>query len=253
MSASLEADQLQLDARRRDDAVAIRAEVADGTQIIDALVVYRPVAPAAANVADVFVVAAVGVAYVAHAAQRQVSLDPVVSSVVPVRRQTLTQQTTVCLHGQMLLDADTARVAEHAVDDVFAADVTVRRLREDVSDAPAVALADVARRDLVVLVSEAPVQLRDQERDDEPEHGRRQVHDGHLEGRTRTTLRKYWNETMEHGRRHVHDSHLEGRTRTTLRKYWNETMKPSTVVVRYTTAIWREEHALHYVSIGTRR
>ena len=186
MSAPLEADQFQLDARRRDDAVAIRAEVADGAQVIDALVVYRPVAPAAANIADVFVVATVGVADVAHAAQRQVSLDPVVASVVPVRRQTLTQQTTVCLHGQMLLDADTARVAEHAVDDVFAADVAVRRLREDVRDAPAVALADVARRDLVVLVTQASVQLRDQERDDEPEHGRRQVHDGHLEGRTRT-------------------------------------------------------------------
>ena len=161
MSPSLEADEFQLDARRRNDAVAIRAEVADGAQVIDALLVYRSVAPAASKIAELFVVAAVGVADVARAAQRQVSLDPVVLPIVPMRRQTLAQQAAVCLHCQMLLDTYPARVAEHPVDDVLAADVTVRRLREDVRDAPAVSLADVPRRYLVVLVSQTAVQLGD--------------------------------------------------------------------------------------------
>ena len=153
MPTTFEPDKLELDAGGRNDGVAVGAEVTHSTQVVDTLVMYGPVAPAAAQVPQPRPVATVGVTHVTHTTQWQVALDPVVTSVLCVGRQTLTQQRSVGLHSQMLLHTDATRVTEDTVDDVFAAHIAVGGLGEDVSDAPAMALAHISRWDLVVRLT----------------------------------------------------------------------------------------------------
>jgi len=153
MPTTFEPDKLELDTGGRNDGVAVGAKVTHSTQVVDTLVMYCPVTPAAAEVTQPWPVATVCVTHVTHTTQWQVALDPVVTPVLCVCRQTLTQQRSVCLHSQMLLHTDATRVTEDAVDDVFAAHIAVGGLGEDVSDAPAMTLAHISCWDLIVWLA----------------------------------------------------------------------------------------------------
>ena len=162
MPPPLDPDEPQRDALGRHDEGGVRAEVAWG-RVSAARVVHHHRAPAAAAAGERSARIDGDVARGADGVGAQIAAHPVVRAAdAALRRQRLAPQLAVGGGGVAPLDADAARVADGAAArrDVARAHAAVRRHCERVRRHPVVALADVARRQLVAPATHAAPEAR---------------------------------------------------------------------------------------------
>lgn len=91
--------------------------------------------------------------HIASAAQGQVSVHPVVDSVLALGRQPLTRDVAVGQLHVMIIYTDAARVTLRSMDNVASTDRTVGRLAEHANHHPSVTFTDIMDPDFVVFVA----------------------------------------------------------------------------------------------------